>query len=40
MNIEIATKVTAELKAALATLIPQLSSSADPVTEGPASRTG
>jgi ribosomal protein S18 acetylase RimI-like enzyme len=33
MNIEIATKVTAELTAALATLIPQLSSSADPVTE-------
>ena len=33
MNIEIATEVTAELTAALATLIPQLSSSADPVTE-------
>lgn len=33
MNIEIATEVTAELTAALATLIPQLSSSADPITE-------
>ena len=33
MNIEIATEVTAELTAALATLIPQLSSSADPITD-------
>jgi ribosomal protein S18 acetylase RimI-like enzyme len=33
MNIEIATEVTAELTASLATLIPQLSGSADPVTE-------
>lgn len=33
MNIEIATEVTTELTAALVTLIPQLSSSADPVTE-------
>lgn len=33
MNIEIATEVTTELTAALITLIPQLSSSADPVTE-------
>ena len=33
MNIEIATEVTTELTAALVTIIPQLSSSADPVTE-------
>jgi ribosomal protein S18 acetylase RimI-like enzyme len=33
VNIEIATEATAELTAALATLIPQLSNSADPVTE-------
>ena len=33
MNIEIATEVTAELTAAFATLIPQLSSSADPITD-------
>jgi ribosomal protein S18 acetylase RimI-like enzyme len=33
MNIEIATEVTAELTAALAKLIPQLSSSADPITD-------
>jgi len=33
MKIEIATEVTTELTAALVTLIPQLSSSADPVTE-------
>jgi ribosomal protein S18 acetylase RimI-like enzyme len=33
VNVEIATETTAELTTALATLIPQLSSSADPITE-------